>query len=330
MTMATSFIAETTTGWPLDSPFNDALEDLRISGSVLLHEWYAPPWAVDIPDEAALRAVLAVKPDVRVVPFHLVRRGAFDLGYAEHAPERIDTHEVAICPSGMPHRMSFGNPTAAIPITEILASHRPRPIVADPDATELICGVFQLRGAPLNPLLSALPRVLKVKTAGSDVSPLFGHAVAMLGIEVAKGPTSFVTTRLLEVFFAEALRAFGNSEGAAGSGWFKALNDPKIGLALSHSHKKPGAPWTVAALAETIAMSPSRFAARFREVTGQSAMSYVSNWRMTIACQRLRETDEHLAEIATAIGYQDTAAFSRAFKALVGHSPATWRSLHQA
>lgn len=314
----------------MDSPFNDALRDLRISGSVLLHEWYAPPWAVDIPDEAALRAMLAVEPDVRVVPFHLVRRGAFDLGYAEHAPERIGTHEVAICPSGRPHRMSFGNATSSVPITEILANNEPRPIIAASDATELICGVFQLRSAPLNPLLSALPRVLKVKTAGPDVSPVLGHAVAMLGIEVAKGPTSFITTRLLEVFFAEAIRAFGKSEGAAGSGWFKALNDPKIGRALSHLHKKPDAPWTVGALAETIAMSPSRFAARFREVTGQSAMSYVSNWRMTIACQRLRGTDEHLTEIATAVGYRDTAAFSRAFKAIVGHSPAKWRSTQRA
>lgn len=314
----------------ISSPFNDALEDLRINGSVLLHERYAPPWAIDIPDECALRTALAVDPGVRVVPFHLVREGAFDLRYADHAPERIDTHEVAICPSGRPHRMAFGDGATAVPLAEILANRNPLPIATTSGATELICGVFQLRSTPLNPLLSALPRVLKVKTAGSDVSPLLDHAVAMLGVEVAKGPASFITSRLLEVFFAEAIRAYGHKDGAACSGWFKALHDPKIGHALSHLHEKPGAPWTVAALASTIAMSPSRFAARFREVTGQSPMSYVSNWRMTVACQRLRETDEHLAEIAAAVGYQDTAAFSRAFKALVGKSPAKWRSMKRA
>jgi AraC-like DNA-binding protein len=314
----------------MGSPFDDALEDLRISGSVLLRERYAPPWAIDIPDEPALCAVLAVEPGVRVVPFHLVRHGRFELHYTEHPPERIDTHEVAICPSGMPHRMSSGNAAAAVPLSEILADNGLRPIITDPHATELICGIFLLRSAPLNPLLSALPRVLKVKTAGPDVSPLLGHAAAMLGIEVAKGPTSFIATRLLEVFFAEAIRAYGRTDGAACSGWFKALNDPKIGHALSYLHENPGAPWTVATLAETISLSPSRFAARFREVTGQSAMSYVSSWRMTVACQRLRETDEHLAEIATAVGYQDTAAFSRAFKAIVGHSPARWRSTQRS
>ena len=213
-----------------------------------------------------------------------------------------------------------------VSLADILAGRLPSaPATNGAEATELICGVFQLRAAPLNPLLSALPTALKIKTAGPDVSPLLDHAAAMLGIEVAKGASSFVTSRLLEVFFAEAIRAYGATDGTADASWFKALNDRKIGHALSQLHGQPGAPWTVAALADTIAMSPSRFAARFREVTGQSAMSYVSNLRMTVACQRLRETDAHLAEIATAVGYQDTAAFSRAFKSLVGKSPATWR-----
>ena len=68
------------------------------------------------------------------------------------------------------------------------------------------------------------------------------------------------------------------------------------------------------------------FAARFREVTGQSAMSYVSNGRMTVACQRLRNTDDNLEWIANAVGYQDLASFSRAFRAIVGQSPARWRA----
>lgn len=315
---------------PLNAPFNDALEDLRISGSVLLHERYAPPWAIDIPDERALRTAIGAAPDVRVVPFHLVRHGGFDLRYADHAPQRIDTHDVVILASGMPHRMASGEGAAPVALADILAKRNHPSAPSTPDATELICGVFQLRSTPLNPLLSALPRVLKVKTVGPHVSQSLDHAVAMLAIEVANGPTSFIALRLLEVFFAEAIRAYGDEDADTRSGWFKGLSDPKVGVALKHLHENPGAPWTVAALADTIAMSPSRFAARFREVTGQSAMSYVSSWRMTVACQRLRETDEHLAEIAAAVGYQDTAAFSRAFKSLVGRSPAKWRATQRA
>jgi len=54
-------------------------------------------------------------------------------------------------------------------------------------------------------------------------------------------------------------------------------------------------------------------------------MSYVARWRMTVACQRLRGTGIALSEVASEIGYQDVAAFSRAFKSLVGQSPAHWR-----
>lgn len=310
----------------MDTPFNDALDDLRISGSVLLHERYAPPWAIDIPDEDELRAALGAKRDVRIVPFHLVRAGAFDLVHEQVEPQRIDTNDVAICPSGTPHRMSFGKRIKAVSLADVLAGRSPCADSDSPDATELICGVFRLHSAPLNPLLGSLPRVLKVRTSGPEVDPLLDHAVAMLGLEVAKGPSSFVAARLLEVFFAEAIRAYGRGQGAARSGWFKAIDDPRIGIALSRFHHDPGAAWTVAALANTVAMSPSRFAARFRDVTGQSAMSYVSNWRMTIACQRLHNSNDSLERIANDVGYQDLASFSRAFKAIVGQSPSRWRA----
>ena len=55
-------------------------------------------------------------------------------------------------------------------------------------------------------------------------------------------------------------------------------------------------------------------------------MSYVSNWRMTVACQWLRNSDDNLEQIANTVGYQDLASFSRAFKAIVGQSPARWRA----
>ncbi len=83
-------------------------------------------------------------------------------------------------------------------------------------------------------------------------------------------------------------------------------------------------------LADTVAMSPSRFAARFRETTGQSVMSYVASWRMNVACCLLRDTEGGLVEISQLVGYGDVAAFSRAVKALVGQSPSKGRGLRRA
>jgi AraC-like DNA-binding protein len=168
-------------------------------------------------------------------------------------------------------------------------------------------------------------------TAGVPESPLLMRAAEMLTLEVGDGNRNgFTAARLIEVFCAEAIASYRRGEGAERAGWFKALDDKKVGKALAHLHRDPGASWTVEMLANTISMSPSRFAARFRETTGQSVMSYVANWRMNVACRLLRETEGGLADIAQRVGYQDVAAFSRAFKSLVGESPSKWRRARHA
>ena len=326
MLETTEFIAETIMIATAATPFDDALEDLRISGNVILHELYAPPWAINVPDEAAIRKTLGVGDAARALPFHLVRAGAFDLSCDGGAPARVEAGEVAICMSGAPHRMSFGEGAQAVPLAQILERGPQRGGDARV-ATELLCGIFLLRGTPLNPLLAARPPVLKIDTAGASASPSLSFAVDMLAAEVKdQRRNSFTASRLLEIFCAEAIGAYRRSAEARRCGWFSALDDEKIGRAMRRLHENPGAPWSVAALAEVAAMSPSRFAARFREVMGQSAMSYVAAWRMNVACRLLRETPAPLMSIAAEIGYGDVAAFSRAFKALVGKSPAIWRA----
>jgi AraC-like DNA-binding protein len=53
-------------------------------------------------------------------------------------------------------------------------------------------------------------------------------------------------------------------------------------------------------------------------------MQYLALWRMQFASRLLRE-GESVSSVATAVGYESEAAFSRAFKKLVGQAPATWR-----
>ena len=101
-------------------------------------------------------------------------------------------------------------------------------------------------------------------------------------------------------------------------------------LAPRHVHAAPGQRWTVDALAAAVALSPSRFAARFRQTTGQSVMGYVARWRINLACRMLRDSMLTLTEIAHRVGYDSLPAFSRAFKVQLGLAPATWRTAHRA
>jgi AraC-like DNA-binding protein len=53
-------------------------------------------------------------------------------------------------------------------------------------------------------------------------------------------------------------------------------------------------------------------------------MQYLALWRMQLAAGMLRDGGR-VAEVADAVGYQSGAAFSRAFKKIVGRSPGAWR-----
>jgi len=54
-------------------------------------------------------------------------------------------------------------------------------------------------------------------------------------------------------------------------------------------------------------------------------MQYLALWRMQLASHLLAD-GRSVASVADAVGYESEAAFSRAFKKLVGQPPALWRS----
>jgi AraC-like DNA-binding protein len=307
-------------------PLDDALDDLRISGSVLLHEHYTPDWAIDVPDEARMRTLLGVGSDMRVLPFHLVRRGGFDLS-SEAETIRLDEPELSLVPGGQAHRLGVGRRARPVPLADILAGGGTTTAdAASPHATELICGAFFARAAPLNPLLGALPPMLKVAAGGKGASPALSGVAALLAAELGRQARSgYTAQRLLEVLCAEAIRAFQAQGGDGKAGWLRGLKDPKIAAALREVHARPGHAWTLETLAKLVALSPSRFSARFREHVGDSVMGYVGRWRINVACRLLRHSDLPLTAVAGRIGYDSLPAFSRAFKAQAGIPPAQWR-----
>jgi AraC-like DNA-binding protein len=310
------------------SPLDDALEDLRITGSVLLHEAYAPPWTIAVPDEARLRRVLGIDADKRVLLFHFVRRGRFELRMAGHDTVSVDSGEVAICTTGMAHRMSLGRGGSTLSIETLLMEGASVSSSAkNTDGTELVCGAFLANAAPLNPMLGALPPVVKVSTTDVSFSPMLAGVAWMLAYELDREAFGgFTAARVIELFCAESIRAYQRSTGAEHAGWFKGLADPRISEAIRCIHAAPNERWTVEGLATNVALSPSRFAARFREVMGRSVMNYVSTWRANLACRLLRESKLTLGEIAGRVGYESLPAFSRAFKAQLGQAPAAWRA----
>jgi AraC-like DNA-binding protein len=54
-------------------------------------------------------------------------------------------------------------------------------------------------------------------------------------------------------------------------------------------------------------------------------MQYLARWRMQLAAELLARSKSSIGEIAQRLGYGSEAALSRAFKRIVGVSPAHWR-----
>ena len=132
-------------------------------------------------------------------------------------------------------------------------------------------------------------------------------------------------THLADIIIIQAIRAWIDSAPEANQGWLAALRDEQVGRALTAIHRQPEKPWTIASLAKEVGMSRSGFSARFTQLMGESAMRYLTQWRMQIARAQLMESSDSLAMLAEKLGYQSEAAFSRAYKRVFGESPGSVR-----
>jgi len=123
----------------------------------------------------------------------------------------------------------------------------------------------------------------------------------------------------------EVLRGYAARLPSDAKGWFAALNDPILRRALLCVHDDPARPWTVEELAREAGASRTVLAERFNAVLGHAPIHYVTSWRMQLAADRLRNSNDSLAAIAMDVGYESEAAFNRAFKRVTGVSPGRWR-----
>ncbi len=327
----TEYLSETSIFSEANDALSQVLNTMRISGNLLLNEKYQAPWAVSIPDSESLNNLLETTTSVRIAAFHFVERGYINITLDSGENTVVEAGQMAVCFSGLSHTLSQGEGQKVIPFDEIM---KVGGNVFIPDkgeqapSTSLICGVFLLHDSLLNPLLSALPNVLKFSVNNQNKHPRLYGVINLMSQEFNRtsAGSSYVLQRYLEILCTEAIRSHIDDLSGQTIGWLSALKDPVIGRAIEVIHAQPGYKWSVKNLAEKVTISPSRFAARFSETLGESPMIYVTKWRMYIATQLLDGHQHSIDQIANDVGYDSMAAFSRAFKRHVGMPPATWRA----
>jgi AraC-like DNA-binding protein len=139
-----------------------------------------------------------------------------------------------------------------------------------------------------------------------------------------------VRLRLSELIFVETIRRHLATMGARETGWLAGLRDETVGRALALLHEQPARTWTLPALAKEAGASRSALADRFTRLVGQPPMAYLTQWRMQLAARLLADGERKVAAVASEVGYDSEAAFSRAFKRAAGRAPAAWRGRARA
>jgi AraC-like DNA-binding protein len=301
----------------------EALHFLRMTGTFYCRSELTAPWALALP---AVKGTLA---------FHLPTSGQCWLEVDGAAPVLLRPGDLALVPHGEGHRL-MSEPGTPAPRLDQLKHEK----VSDRYAilrhggggapTSLVCGAVRFDHPAAHHLIALLPRLIHVDAAAPRMEPMMEwmqSTLRLMAVEAQErrpgGET--VITRLADILVIQAIRTWMQRDPAAQTGWLGALKDRQIGRAITLIHRDPARPWTLASLASEVAMSRSAFAERFTELVGEPAMHYLARWRMHVALTWLREEDAGVAELATRLGYQSEAAFSRAFKRYTGISPGAAR-----
>ncbi len=187
--------------------------------------------------------------------------------------------------------------------------------------TLVLGGHFAFSGDHTTMLLGAMPPIFRLREEG-DKEGLRWVLDRMRRELTAKRPGgTLILQNLAQLLLVEALRLYLAHGSGRVSGWLFALGDARLAPAVIAMHENPGAHWTLPLLAERAGMSRSKFAHRFKTVTGVSPIDYLLRWRMLLASDRLLARREPLSAIALSLGYSSDAAFRTAFKRVTGQSP---------
>jgi len=205
----------------------------------------------------------------------------------------------------------------------------PRPVDhtfynAPEDDSDFACAALDVDGGATHPLMRTLPDLIVLPLdAVAGLTPaldlLFGE------IDDVGCGRRVVADRLFEVVLIRLFRWMLEDPDRVPlpPGLLAGLADDRLQHLLLAIHESPGQSWTLPRMAREANLARSTFAALFRDVVGQPPADYLTDWRLTVAQERLRG-GATVAATAGELGYSSPSAFSRVFAQRIGDSPRAW------
>jgi len=283
---------------------------------------FQAPWAVEFPAQRDAR-------------FHFVARGGAWLKTGELPWQRLQTGDAVLLARGSAHVLASAPEVASTAIgrcarkalaDQVYLVRNDKDSGDDIAPDVLFCGTMRFNLDPLHPLLALMPEQM---LAGELVRRDPAVPALLEAMEREAGLDRIgacgILARLADVLAASIIRAWVECACGDSSGWIAAMHCPKIGKVIAAIHAEPERDWNVGELAGLMGASRSRFADAFTRTVGESPARYVAKVKMFQARRWIEHEGMRITVAAGRLGYDSEAAFSRAFKRIIGLPPSAVR-----
>lgn len=235
----------------------------------------------------------------------------------------LEKGDCFVLPSGRPFRLASDLALPSVPASSIFSESQSGGVVkiAEGQGFSSLVSRFAVGGNQAGMLLELLPPVIHLRKESDQVALRWSVERMMQELSEKLPGGNLIVQDLAHLILVHALRAHLAQGFHQGTGWFFALADKQLSLAITAMHANPARRWTLRDLGIQAGMSRSVFALRFKEIVGETPMQYLTRWRMLLACDRLEHAVDPVAVIAATLGYESESAFSTAFKRFMGCSP---------
>jgi hypothetical protein len=234
---------------------SSVLRAIRLRGAMFYHVEGTAPWTAEAAPSAEI--IPAILPGVEhMMEFHAVAHGTCWAGIPGGEPVRLEAGDMVIFPQGDAHVIGSGPrlrakgpdlglhraPPLQLPYSLRVTERGPGAPALAPGETDatIVCGFIGCDARPFNPLVAALPRMLRVPGRSASGSAWLAGVLEAVAEESSarRAGGEAVLERMAEMLFIEALRRYVDALPPGQTGWLAGLGDAAIGRALAPLHER--------------------------------------------------------------------------------------------
>ena len=234
---------------------------------------------------------------------HLVQSGSLTLKTEQEHSLKMHAGSVIFFPNGISHQIE----------------------IAKSEDAQMICAAIKLPSSQHKQLISHLPKFLYFNKLEEQETTDTVEKIFMEGFAEKQG-RKIMIDRLCDIFMVQTLRKVVE-QGTIELGLIAAQSHPQLARLIEAIQKQPEREWSLEEMAESAAMSRSKFALVFKETVGQAPMGYVTSLRMAMA-KGLLQQNKPVSLIANEVGYENSSSLAKVFKKHFGITPKKWLQEH--